>query len=177
VSDRYILRRRFRPAAIAVVVAVCIASGSCTTRQHDVLESWDSSPTLEFGRCRVGIGHYVGITPLGVTGSTPIELKRVWLSVPSNVDYSAQIAYFDRGYIGGLDGDSAFRKENVRLGRLQGALVPPKKEPFYILLRVVAVAPGRVTIDSVHLDYLVDGRPASHTFPYSLIIDDYTAAD
>lgn len=170
-------RRRFRPARAALVLLLVVSGCADTSWHADVLGQWEGTSSLEFNRCRVGVGHYAGVTPFGLTGDKPIVLESVWLTTPKGLTASAQIAHFDSGYVGGLDGDQAFARESsrLRLMPVKGATVTPGDEPFYILVKVVAEQPGPLTTDAVHVLYRVDGRLAVHTFELQLIVNDYEA--
>lgn len=170
-------RCRFRPLVLTALLFLSVACDSGSTRHRDVLKASEGSSDLEFNRCRLGVGHYVGLAPLELTTSQTIQLQSVRVTAPpDSVEVSGQIAYYDRQpVIGGFDGDEDFPKAfaDRRFAPLQGAEVRPGTVPFYLLVRVAAKKPGRIVAESVHLDYRVDGRPATHTFPYSLILNDY----
>lgn len=149
---------------------------SATAR--DVLTTPSGSSELTFNRCRVGVGHYVGLTPFGVTGSRPIVLHDIQALGPASaVSVSATVADFDKGYIGGTDGDKDLQAHNpnLRTAPVGGATVQPHQEPFYLLVRIASLRPGSIVVPGLRLRYSVGGKPATHDFRYQLTLNDYTA--
>jgi hypothetical protein len=172
--------RHHRFRSLVPLVLLFLLNNGCdagAARHRDVLKEPDGSSSLEFNQCQVGTGHYAGVTPFDLTGTTPIHFEAVRLNVPpDSVNYSAQVVYHDgSGYIGGFDGDDGFRFRfsHLKTQPVKGTELRPGREEFYLLVRVEALKPGRITVESIELDYRIKGRPATHTFPFSLVLNDY----
>jgi len=173
-------RLRVMQAATSVFLASAMLAG-CGSDARDVLGSGLSgSAQLVTRPSAVGTPHYFGYTPLSVGGTEAVTLLSATVVGAARGDVAVQVwaaPFNGHPYVGGADGDAALAKEWPDLVRkpLRGAVMPAKsgaREPFYLLFRVVAERPGRITITGLQVTYRLAGETLSHVFKYSVVIDD-----